>query len=73
MVNRRDYSAELVDAARSVLLEIMRVLGEYQDEIVVVGDRIPELLLHQVLVKRVPYELICLDVQVHCTSKVRCT
>lgn len=47
MVNRRDYSAELVEAARSVMLEIMRVLGEYQDDIVVVGGWVPELLLPQ--------------------------
>ena len=45
MVNRRDYSADLVEAARSVMLEIMRVLGEYQDDIVVVGGWVPELLL----------------------------
>jgi len=45
MVNRRDYSADLVEAARSVMLEIMRVLGEYQDDIVVVGGWVPELLM----------------------------
>ncbi|MCU0489948.1 MAG: hypothetical protein MUE67_13510, partial [Anaerolineales bacterium] len=38
MVARRsDYSAEAVDAARSVLLERSRLLGEYQDSVVVVG------------------------------------
>jgi len=47
MVKRRDYSAELVEAARSVLLEIMHVLGEYRDDIVVVGGWVPELLLPQ--------------------------
>ena len=45
MVNRRDYSVELVEAARSVLLEIVRLLGEYKDDIVVVGGWVPELLL----------------------------
>jgi predicted nucleotidyltransferase len=47
MVKRRDYSAELAEAARSVLLEIMRVLGEYKNDIVVVGGWVPELLLSQ--------------------------
>jgi hypothetical protein len=47
MVSRRDYTAEIVEAARSVLLETLRVLGEYQDAIVVVGGWVPELLLSQ--------------------------
>jgi hypothetical protein len=47
MVKRIDYTLELIEAARSVLLEIMRVLGEYQDEIVIVGGWVPELLLSQ--------------------------
>ena len=46
MVNtRRDYSAELVQAARAVLIEVMHVLGEYRGEIVLVGGWVPELLL----------------------------
>jgi tRNA nucleotidyltransferase/poly(A) polymerase len=47
MVKRIDYTLELIEAARSVLLEIMRVLGEYQDDIVIVGGWVPELLLSQ--------------------------
>ena len=47
MVKRIDYTAELVEAARSVLLEIMRVLGEYHDDIVIVGGWVPELLFSQ--------------------------
>jgi hypothetical protein len=35
----RDYSAEQVEAARSVLLELVHLLGEYRDDIVVVGGR----------------------------------
>ncbi len=45
MVSRRDYSAEMVASARSVLLEVMRLLGEYRKHIVVVGGWVPELLL----------------------------
>ncbi len=36
-VTQRDYSNDLVNAAKSVLLELVRVLGEYQNQIVVVG------------------------------------
>ena len=32
------------DAARSVLLEVMNVLGEYRDEIVIVGGWVPDLI-----------------------------
>ena len=37
MVTKRDYNAEQVAAARSVLLELMLVLGEYREHMVVVG------------------------------------
>jgi len=48
MVARRtDYTAEAVEAARSVLLELTRLLGEYQDGIVIVGGWVPQLLLSQ--------------------------
>ena len=33
----RDYSADLVEAAHSVLLELVHLLGEYRDDLVVVG------------------------------------
>lgn len=46
MVARRsDYSVEAVEAAHSVLLELSRLLGEYQDSVVVVGGWVPDLLL----------------------------
>ena len=41
----RDYSADLVAAARSVLLEIVHLLGEYRTDIVVVGGWVPQLIL----------------------------
>ncbi len=37
MVSRRDYAGEAVQAARSVMLELTRLLGEYRQSIVVVG------------------------------------
>ncbi len=40
-----DYTAEAVEAARSVLIELTRILGEYRDDMVLVGGWIPELLL----------------------------
>ena len=44
MVTERDYSREAVDAAHSVLLDILRVLGEYRDDIVLVGGWVPQFL-----------------------------
>ncbi len=40
-----DYTAEAVAAARSALIELTHILGEYRDETVLVGGWIPELLL----------------------------
>jgi len=45
MVTQRDYSEELVRAARSVLLEVIHLLGEYGESIVLVGGWVPDLLL----------------------------
>ena len=45
MVTQRDYSEELVKAARSVLLELVHLLGEYWNHIVLVGGWVPEILL----------------------------
>ncbi len=45
MVTQRDYSEQLVRAARSVLLELVHLLGEYWDNIVLVGGWVPEILL----------------------------
>lgn len=45
MVTRRDYTAEAVEAARSVLIELVHLLGEYKDDIVLIGGWIPEVLL----------------------------
>ena len=45
VTTRTDYTAEAVAAARSVMLELTRLLGEYQEGIVVVGGWVPELLL----------------------------
>ena len=36
-VTQRDYSRELVDAAKSVLIELARLLHEYRENIVVIG------------------------------------
>jgi len=45
MVTRKDYTVEKVRAARSVLLELVHLLGEYQEEIALVGGWVPEILL----------------------------
>ena len=44
MVTQRDYSSELVKAARSVLIELFHLLGQYRDHIVLVGGWVPEFL-----------------------------
>ena len=41
MVTQNDYNREAVEAARSVLLEIVHVLGEYRDNIVLIGGWVP--------------------------------
>lgn len=45
MVTKIDYEARAVQAARSVLLEIMHLLGAYYDKMVLIGGWVPELLL----------------------------
>lgn len=45
VTSRRDYGAEAVAAAKSVLVELVQLLGEFRDQIVVVGGWVPGLLL----------------------------
>jgi hypothetical protein len=45
MVTRTDYNEILVKAAKSVMLELIRMLGEYRDEMIIVGGWVPALLL----------------------------
>jgi hypothetical protein len=47
MVSRRDYDAVQVEAARSVMMELFRLLGEHRDDLVVVGGWVPALLIPQ--------------------------
>jgi len=42
---RIDYNEQAVAAARQVMLEVVRILGEYHESIVIVGGWVPELLL----------------------------
>ena len=44
MVTKKDYDAMQVEAAHSVMLELVRLLGEYRNDIVVVGGWVPALL-----------------------------
>lgn len=43
--SRKDYDDLGIRAARSVLLELVRVLGEYRDDIAIIGGWVPSLLL----------------------------
>lgn len=47
MVKRTDYTAEAVSAAKSVLVELGHILGEYREEMVLIGGWVPELLLQK--------------------------
>jgi hypothetical protein len=42
---RIDYTAAAVDAAKSILIELTHILGEYREDIVLVGGWIPDLLI----------------------------
>ena len=37
MVTRRNYTAQAVEAAKSVLIELTHLLGKYRDHIVLFG------------------------------------
>jgi hypothetical protein len=45
MVTRKDYLNEAVAAARSVMIELVHLLGEYRESMVLIGGWVPELLL----------------------------
>ncbi|MBI3014632.1 MAG: hypothetical protein HYY65_06150 [Candidatus Tectomicrobia bacterium] len=47
MVTQRDYSAEAVEACRSVLIELIHLMGQIRDHTVVVGGWVPPLLFPQ--------------------------
>ena len=42
--NRTEYPERATQAAHMVMLELVRILGEYRDGIVLVGGWVPELL-----------------------------
>ena len=48
MVTQSDYPEQEVQICFSVLLELMTVLGEFRDNIVVVGGSVPPLMFSQV-------------------------
>ncbi len=45
MVTRSSYPQSEVEACHSVLLEIMTILGEFRENIVIVGGNVPPLLV----------------------------
>lgn len=45
MVTRRDYTAEAIEACKSVLIELVHLLGEFRNHMVLVGGWVPGLLL----------------------------
>ena len=53
MVTKKNYDALGVKAAHSVMLELTRLLGEYHDDVVVVGGWVPAMLIPQASVPHV--------------------
>jgi hypothetical protein len=47
MVTRYDYGKKEVDACLSVLVELMTILGEFRDNIVLIGGWIPYFLMEK--------------------------
>jgi hypothetical protein len=45
MVKRTDYTAAAATAAKSVLVELAHLLGEYREDIVLIGGWVPEFLI----------------------------
>ena len=45
MVTKNDYATREVDACRSVLLELMTILGEFRDNIVLIGGNVPAYII----------------------------
>ncbi len=45
MVTRRDYTAQAVEAAHAVLIELVQLLGAYREDIVLVGGWVPPILI----------------------------
>ncbi len=45
MVTRSDYSADMVSAARSVLIEVTHLLAAYREHVVLIGGWIPHFLI----------------------------
>lgn len=42
VMGRSKYNKNQIQAARSVLLELMRLLGEYREYMIIVGGWVPE-------------------------------
>jgi len=53
VASRTDYVAEAVSAAHSVMLELIHLLGEYRNDIVVIGGWVPFLLLADASVEHI--------------------
>ena len=45
VTSRADYPTDAVAAAKSVLVELVHILGEYRDDMVIVGGWVPPLLM----------------------------
>lgn len=44
VTSKKDYGRDEVTAAKSVLIEVMHILGDYSDDLILIGGWVPELL-----------------------------
>jgi hypothetical protein len=53
VTSRKDYGFDEVSAAKSILIEIMHILGDYKEQIILVGGWVPEILFPKSLIPHV--------------------
>ncbi|MDO9545687.1 MAG: hypothetical protein Q7J07_02925 [Pelolinea sp.] len=53
VTSRKYYIPEEVSAAKSVLIEVMHILGDYRDEVILVGGWVPEMFFPKSIIPHV--------------------
>ncbi len=53
VTSRRDYGFDEVSAAKSILIEVMHILGAYREQLILIGGWVPELLFPKSLIPHI--------------------
>jgi len=69
MVSRTDYNELEVKAAYSVLMELIRLLGEYKENIVLVGGWVPQIIFQNVSKGTPKFPFLVYDMFMTCRVK----